>query len=897
VTNLHVVRADDFLPDAPSPVAIGTDTETHEPVTIAYEARDIGISLVGMQGTGKSTVLERLILADLEHGTPGMVIDPHGTLVQRIIQLATPQQAERIILLEADETVPFGINLLSVRDPVDEEDRPVSWVLDNLVAVFKKLYGGESIYQPRLERYLRLCAKTLIFSGQTLDRALDLFDDPAFLSDCLARISDAHEQRKLRIRWENFAKLRPADQRAESEALINRLESLLDSEIIKKIVGSKETTVPFGQILNSDRLLLVSLPSEQMTDERCNFIGILLLIALADRIFTRKARTTKPPRLHVYIDEVQRFATSTTAKLLEQGRKYGTGLTLAHQNLAQVAESSIRDASTKSGTLIVLRVSKADADILAGNFPIAPRLEWVEERPVTNGTQPVRLPSREPAEDIYIEGHSDPELDLAARTIFKQYTPPFIYSAAPSVTLQNESRPPYNNQLPVINRYDRDMHYPQPQQRDSAPKSAKYSPRPGGQNIPSQAKLEACRVNDLLHVAMTNPRAYDLDVFVDTLLIREHHTSCVTFLNSPYIDDEALMHEVVRPWFLVHISNERALLSGEYIDAFKQADARILTAHERVSSHRTIFWHIHDEISPDIVRERLRWLWILWKGLTIKKNHVLVTSGEVEPKPDIRFITHPGQTYADAINEFANKLVNPPGKFVAQVKQPREYHETKLLPQLTGTADMHQVVLVRRRSQALYRVASVGDIQSPPVAAGSPPAEGAAGPARTPAVSRQPGGGISQPAPPTPLRALPPDEPVPVHADEQVAETVLPADEPPAVRDDARAETPVQEELSLAGDEPDEANDLEQEEPELLQWKQDVQTVLDRLAKADPTLQVVSFTDTECIAEGRSELIVHQHIIRRTRDNTAEMTERFGLRNYFDGKLDYRGTDEVKWIK
>src|SRR4051794_16358699 len=88
---------------SPPPVVIGTDTQTGEPVSIPFEHRDEGLSLVGRQGTGKSTVLERLIVADLEHRTPGLVIDPHGRLAQRISELATPEQAERIILLEADE--------------------------------------------------------------------------------------------------------------------------------------------------------------------------------------------------------------------------------------------------------------------------------------------------------------------------------------------------------------------------------------------------------------------------------------------------------------------------------------------------------------------------------------------------------------------------------------------------------------------------------------------------------------------------------------------------------------------------------------------------------------------------------------------------------------------------
>lgn len=73
-------------------------------------------------------------------------------------------------------------------------------------------------------------------------------------------------------------------------------------------------------------MLVVSLPSDRLSPERCDFIGALLLCAFADLIFMRKVQNADPPRVHLYLDEYQRFATSTTAELLEQGSHCdGTG--------------------------------------------------------------------------------------------------------------------------------------------------------------------------------------------------------------------------------------------------------------------------------------------------------------------------------------------------------------------------------------------------------------------------------------------------------------------------------------------------------------------------------------------------------------------------------------------
>jgi hypothetical protein len=99
--------------DSPASVLLGTDIRTGEQVRLPYADRRKGVAIIGKSGTGKSTLIEHLIRVDLNYGVPGMVIDPHGLLVERVMQLATPEQAERIILLEADEEGTFGLNLRS----------------------------------------------------------------------------------------------------------------------------------------------------------------------------------------------------------------------------------------------------------------------------------------------------------------------------------------------------------------------------------------------------------------------------------------------------------------------------------------------------------------------------------------------------------------------------------------------------------------------------------------------------------------------------------------------------------------------------------------------------------------------------------------------------------------
>jgi hypothetical protein len=123
---------------APGGVYIGKDVGSGDDVTLRYKDRDLGIAVIGKSGTGKSSLMEHLILADIANGTPGLVIDPHGRMADRIVSLAGSADTERIVLLDPSEGEPFGLNLLACRKPITgKRDDPVTWAADSVVETIK----------------------------------------------------------------------------------------------------------------------------------------------------------------------------------------------------------------------------------------------------------------------------------------------------------------------------------------------------------------------------------------------------------------------------------------------------------------------------------------------------------------------------------------------------------------------------------------------------------------------------------------------------------------------------------------------------------------------------------------------------------------------------------------
>src|SRR5512144_3201285 len=243
-------------------VGHGTDVELPDAV------RPHGVTVIGKTGTGKSTLLEQLLLADLRRGTPAVVIDPHGRLVGRVLSLAPPAAADRLVLLEPWPDRPFRLNLLDCPDP--DNDDAVDRTVDHAVEVFKKLFDRSEEYQPRLERDLDAAIRTVIPNRGTLLDVLRLFGD----AQLRARYRRAVADEAVQGYWDYFDRLgREAEQARQVEATVNRLYRLLAPRLIRHVVDASTTTVPFDAVLGGDRMLLVSIPARDLTPKRCDFLG------------------------------------------------------------------------------------------------------------------------------------------------------------------------------------------------------------------------------------------------------------------------------------------------------------------------------------------------------------------------------------------------------------------------------------------------------------------------------------------------------------------------------------------------------------------------------------------------------------------------------------------------
>ena len=126
---------------------------------IPPHVRAAHVHLIGRTGTGKSSVIERMVLDDIETGHGFAVLDPHGRLVDRLVRLIPQRHAGRVIYADPgdpDHVLSWNPLALSTTAPSDgassfarhDEGR----VADDIVAAFKSFSTG---WGDRLEHLFR----------------------------------------------------------------------------------------------------------------------------------------------------------------------------------------------------------------------------------------------------------------------------------------------------------------------------------------------------------------------------------------------------------------------------------------------------------------------------------------------------------------------------------------------------------------------------------------------------------------------------------------------------------------------------------------------------------------------------------------------------------------------
>ena len=321
--------------------------------------------IIGQTGTGKSWFLANMILQDIYAGNGMAVLDPHGSLIDMVLERIPPDRAEDVIYFNAGDTeYPIGWNLLEYKNEYEKHD-----IINSFLALMKKMFDphDQGIVGPRFERAVRMAMLTvMVDKNSTLLEVLKAIADEDYARSFLPKITDP----QVKLYYE--AELARTDKFHKSEILgwiVSKFDRFTTNILIRNIIGQSKSTFDIRKVMDEGKILLVNLSQGLIGVENAQFLGLLIVPKILRAALSREDIPEDQRRdFFLYVDEFQNFATDDFAKILSEARKYRLDLVVANQYISQMTEK-IRDAVFGNvGNLAAFRVGPTDAEYLEKQF-------------------------------------------------------------------------------------------------------------------------------------------------------------------------------------------------------------------------------------------------------------------------------------------------------------------------------------------------------------------------------------------------------------------------------------------------------------------------------------------------------------------------------------------------
>ena len=312
------------------------------------------VHILGNNGTGKSTLLQHVILSAIQHGFGAVLIEPNGDVSLDLLERLPADVAERTVIIDPSEISSCpGINPLEGADP--------DLAVDNVVAIFRRTF--EQYWGPRTDDILRVSCLTLLRRGQaTLTEIPRLLSDEIFRARCTKGLDDPDG---LGGFWQWYAALSEAARAQAVGPLVSKLRAFLLRPFVRAVVGGEHTTLDISQVLDGG-VLIARLPKGTLGSETCELLGSFLNDAVWQAI-TARAAVPEAERHDaiVVLDEFQDFVARSKAfsERLAQARKYHVGYVLAHQFLGQLPADLRLAVSGEARSKVYFAMSSEDSRV------------------------------------------------------------------------------------------------------------------------------------------------------------------------------------------------------------------------------------------------------------------------------------------------------------------------------------------------------------------------------------------------------------------------------------------------------------------------------------------------------------------------------------------------------
>lgn len=317
--------------------------------------------IIGKTGMGKTTLMENLIMHDINSGHGCCYIDPHGDTAEALIEYIPSSRINDVVYFNpADAEYPVGFNILETST---EDQKPL--IASGLMGVFKKIWPD--VWSARMEYILMNCVLALLdYPGATLLGINRLLVDKDYRERVVAKIRDPI----VKTFW--VAEFAGWSEKYATEAIApvqNKVGQFLSSSIIRNMVAQVKSTINLRKIMDDGKILIVNLSKGRIGEDNMRLLGGMLITKMQLAAQERQNVSAAERRdFYLFVDEFQNFSNESFASILSEARKFRLNLIVTHQYIEQLDEQVAAAIFGNVGTLIVMRVGAADAEKIEPEF-------------------------------------------------------------------------------------------------------------------------------------------------------------------------------------------------------------------------------------------------------------------------------------------------------------------------------------------------------------------------------------------------------------------------------------------------------------------------------------------------------------------------------------------------
>lgn len=331
------------------------------PVVLSHGDRRHHLYIIGKSGTGKTTLLHRLMVQDIEAGRGFAFLDPHGDEAVRLLDHIPKRRSEDVVYFDpSDPTHSIGFNLLASVPP---ERRHL--VASGIVSAFKGIYP--EFFGPRMEYiFFAAVAALLDCDNVSLLGLQRMLSDSGYREWVVSQVSDP----MVRTFWTHEFESHDRRTRAEMVSpILNKVGPILMTPQLRNILGQVRSRIDARFMMDRGRIFIANLSKGKLGADKANLLGSFLVTQFQLAAMGRADVPEDDRRdFGLYVDEFHSFVSDSFASILSEARKYRLNLTISHQYLAQVKQEIREAVFGNVGSLISFRVGHDDAEVLEKTF-------------------------------------------------------------------------------------------------------------------------------------------------------------------------------------------------------------------------------------------------------------------------------------------------------------------------------------------------------------------------------------------------------------------------------------------------------------------------------------------------------------------------------------------------